>query len=200
MAGIIKVDRVQSDSNLAFNIAGANVAFMDSTNLRMVTANLSLAGTNVISNGKVTTSAQPVGAVLQVVQNTFSTSVGTSSTTYVDTGLTVSITPTSSTSKILVVVTALSSAAGSQGINSSSSWNIVRNTTQLMETVQRTYSYAGGAAGIYTSLPTASAFLDSPATTSTTTYKVQQKCNTAANAYINGDGGTSVITVMEIAA
>lgn len=137
------------------------------------------------------------GNILQVVSNTFSNSVITSSTSYSDTGLTATITPTSSSSKILVVVTALSSAAGSQGINSSSSWNIVRNTTQITETVQRTYSYAGG--GIYTSLPTASSFLDAPATTSSTTYKVQFKCNTAANMYLNGDGGTSVITLMEIA-
>lgn len=163
-------------------------------------------GTMTVGNGDITglaTGALPsnvigAGAVLQVVQNTFSSSVITTSTSYSDTGLTATISPTSSTSKILVIVTPLSSAAGSQGINSSSSWNIVRNSTQILETVQRTYSYAGG--GVYTSLPTASSFLDSPGTTSSTTYKVQFKCNTAANMYFNGDGGTSVITLMEIAA
>jgi len=31
MAGILKVDQLQSDSNLAFNVAGSNVAFMDAS-------------------------------------------------------------------------------------------------------------------------------------------------------------------------
>lgn len=48
MAGIIKVDRVQSDSNLAFQVADANVAFMNSTGLQMTGSQLSLGGTTII--------------------------------------------------------------------------------------------------------------------------------------------------------
>ena len=69
MAGIIKVDRVQSDTNLAFNIAGSNVAFMNASSLQMVGSNVSLAGTNVITNGRLVTSGLPVGSVLQVAQS-----------------------------------------------------------------------------------------------------------------------------------
>jgi hypothetical protein len=36
MAGIIKVDRVQSDSNLAFNVGGSNVSFFNSTGVNIV--------------------------------------------------------------------------------------------------------------------------------------------------------------------
>jgi hypothetical protein len=151
-----------------------------------------------ITRGAIESTAIGSGAVLQVVQGVLSSGPMTTSTSYSDTGLTVSISPTSTTSKILVLATVLSSAAGSQGVNSSTSWNIVRNSTQLIEVFQRTYSYAGG--GIYTSMPTACSFLDSPSTTSSTTYKVQFKCNSAANMYVNGDGGSSVITVVEIAA
>jgi len=48
MAGILKVDQVQSDSNLSFQVAGANVAYMNSTGLQMTGGTLSLAGTTVI--------------------------------------------------------------------------------------------------------------------------------------------------------
>jgi hypothetical protein len=48
MAGILKVDQVQSDSNLSFQVAGANVAYMNSTGLQMTGGSLSLAGTTVI--------------------------------------------------------------------------------------------------------------------------------------------------------
>ena len=48
MAGILKVDQVQSDSNLSFQIAGANVAYMNSTGLQMTGSTLSLGGTTII--------------------------------------------------------------------------------------------------------------------------------------------------------
>ena len=48
MAGILKVDQVQSDSNLSFQVAGANVAYMNSTGLQMTGGTLSLAGTTII--------------------------------------------------------------------------------------------------------------------------------------------------------
>jgi len=48
MAGILKVDQVQSDSNLAFAIAGSNVAYMNSTGLQMTGSTLSLGGTTII--------------------------------------------------------------------------------------------------------------------------------------------------------
>lgn len=48
MAGILKVDRVQSDSNLAFQVAGSNVAYMNSTGLQMTGSQLSLGGATII--------------------------------------------------------------------------------------------------------------------------------------------------------
>ena len=48
MAGIIKVDRVQSDTNLAFQVGTSNVAYMNTTGLSMVGGALTLAGTTVI--------------------------------------------------------------------------------------------------------------------------------------------------------
>jgi hypothetical protein len=48
VAGILKVDQVQSDSNLSFQVAGANVAYMNSTGLQMTGGSLSLGGTTII--------------------------------------------------------------------------------------------------------------------------------------------------------
>ena len=104
MAGIIKVDRVQSDSNLAFNIAGANVAFMDASALRLVGSGITANGTTIVSGGKVVTAAQPTGSVLQVVQATKTDTFTTTSSTWTNiTGLTATITPTSTSSKILIM-------------------------------------------------------------------------------------------------
>ena len=47
MAGILKVDRIQSDSNLSFQVAGANVAYMNSTGLQMTGGQI-IAGSNTL--------------------------------------------------------------------------------------------------------------------------------------------------------
>ena len=102
MAGILKVDQVQSDSNLAFNIAGSNVAFMNATSLQMVGSNVSLAGTNVITSGKVLATAMPTGSVLQVVQYTINqkTTINSAAIKVMET----SITTKAASSKILALV------------------------------------------------------------------------------------------------
>jgi hypothetical protein len=52
----------------------------------------------------VPASGMPTGSVIQTVNGTYSSQVNTSSTTYVDTGLTATITPLFATSKILIMV------------------------------------------------------------------------------------------------
>jgi len=57
------------------------------------------------SAAKFASADMPLGSVLQVVYGSTSTQVANTTTTYTDTGLTATITPTSATSKILVIVT-----------------------------------------------------------------------------------------------
>ena len=198
MAGIIKVDQVQSDSNLAFNIAGSNVAFMNATSLQMVGSNVSLAGTNVITNGKVVTSAQPTGSVLQVVTSTITNAPSTTSGTYSSTGLSVTITPSSASNKILILPSLACAASGSQGFNSSGYFAIYRGASQINgDFILRSYVYSG--AGTYLSMPGSSTYLDSPATTSATTYTIYFKTGASTATYLNADGQQSHLTVMEIA-
>lgn len=164
-------------------------------------------GTMALQNGA------GVGKVLQVVNAVVTASQSTSSGSYVDvTGLTVSITPSSSSSKILVAVS-LNNVSQSTG--NLAFFNLLRNATTI------TYSSAGGAAttaqawasggGAVTdsarqiSNPSLQ-YLDAPATTSALTYKVQMKTNGAGTAYVNqwatntDVASVSTITVMEIAA
>jgi hypothetical protein len=207
MAGILKCDQVQSDSNLAFAIAGSNVAFMNATSLQMVGSNVSLAGSNVITNGKLVTAAQPVGAVLQVVSVSKTDAFSTASATFVDlTGMSVSITPTSSSSKIMVFCN-----MPLVGTDSSSGAGLVlnRNGTLLNQstagTTQNAIAVCYWSATNNTYGGTSFTYLDSPSTTSTLTYKIQMLSSSGTTVYINRRvsdtyfGASCTLTVMEIA-
>ena len=211
MAGIIKVDQVQSDSNLAFNIAGSNVAFIDASALRMVGSSITANGTTIVSGGKIVSSAQPAGAVLQVIQTTKSDVFTTTSTSYTDvTGLSVSITPTSATSKILVFGTIIISNTGDMA-----AMQLVRGSTPIQVGIAASNRYAATAdfrasadAAVSGAIPLN--FLDSPSTTSSTTYKIQVSSRMSGTTRVNASGDDadqtnrgrfmSTITVMEIAA
>ena len=153
------------------------------------------------------TAGFPAGSVLQVVSAAKVDTFTTSSTSPVDvTGLSVSITPSNTSNRILVLVQLF----GGSDPNSALYANILRNSTALNVGTggsgfnSAVGSYAGSAS-FYGTLPIM--FLDSPNTTSATTYKVQVFTGTGAGAVaINRRwsdtviGGASTITLMEIAA
>jgi hypothetical protein len=141
----------------------------------------------------------PAGTVIQVVQATTATQVTTAAGP-VDTGLSASITPTSATSKILVLVTQnfyLSAGGNDVGVI----FDVFRGATKIL---------AGGSQGFYLFAASASPeigtnwntnYLDSPATTSATTYKVQMTISASGGTVVaNWTGNTSTIILMEIAA
>ena len=160
--------------------------------------------------GSVPASAMPAGSVLQVLQTVKTDTFSTASASFVDlTGLSVSITPTSTASKILIMFSLPASSS------SSSAWycNLVRDGTNIV---------VGDAAGsrVQTTVssyisPTAQSFsmafqyLDAPSTTSAITYKLQLKAQSGFTAYVNRAATdtdnnlyqrtASSITVMEIA-
>ena len=155
------------------------------------------------------------GAILQVVQGTPKTDTfSTTSGSYVDvTGLSVSITPTSASSKILV----LFQINGSQNVGAGrASLKLLRGSTVINAgdvAGSRTPALGGFSSSDQSipSTPVSGSFLDSPATTSSTTYKIQLAMTAGAgSAYINltsqdSDNSNqirmaSTITVMEIAA
>jgi hypothetical protein len=170
------------------------------------TTALTTSGANVTVVGTLTTAAQsiakaslPTGSVLQVVTARYNTAASNSTTTYADTGLTASITPSSATSKILVVVHQADPYKSVGDIGSGVNIRLVRDSTTI-ETFGLANCYTG------TSLQNngttiSTSVLDSPATTSSTTYKTQFANFVAASIVgIQATGGTSTITLMEIAA
>jgi hypothetical protein len=150
--------------------------------------------------GTIAGARMPAGSVLQVVNATSNAGTTSSSTTYADTGLTVSITPTSSTSKILVFVSI--NGGYKAGSDCALCTRLVRDSTAISNIDGMTlYTGSTAAAGGTVSFN----YLDSPATTSSTTYKVQMASSNAGrtvqiNNYISFVGSVSAITVMEISA
>jgi len=146
----------------------------------------------------VPASGMPTGSVLQVVQGTLSAVVTTTSSTYSNTGLTATITPLFSSSKILVLVN--HQGVRKYGANTSVGQRILRNGSVIrnMDSIAG-FTNTSGDSGIGT---TFQQHLDSPATTSATTYSTQY--NSQANsgtACINdyySDGTSSTITLLEI--
>ena len=141
------------------------------------------------------------GKVLQVVQDTLTANFSTGSSSFVDTGLTVSITPSSATSKIYITASASAWSVGGSGTpHNYSMFGLIRDATQLQLNILG--HYAGATlSGQEDYIPLGFSYLDSPATTSSVTYKIQGKIGVSALARIDG-GATQIasITVMEIGA
>lgn len=152
------------------------------------------------NTGTILTTAS-TGTVLQVVNAELGTETSSSSSTFADTGLTATITPTSSSNRILVFVCHAGCAKATN--NTSLQLRLLRGASVILNiediaaaTGTANANYVGG---------TSATFLDSPATTSPVTYKTQlaSRGNNAVvytQAYGSVIGGTrSTITLMEIA-
>jgi hypothetical protein len=142
----------------------------------------------------------PVGSVLQVVQSSLAGKITTSSGSFVTTGLSATITPTTATSKILATVTLV--AAYTNAANREITATLYNGATNLAPTgsgPNKSFSWlynpsaATGGNMNFT-------YLDSPSTTSPTTYTVYYASPSAASVDINENGQTSFITLQEIAA
>ncbi len=145
------------------------------------------------------------GKILQVVSATYSTETTIASTTFTDTGLSLSITPSSASSKVLVLVQQFTQRY-SNTTGAGAGINLLRGATTIYSsTTKNTAGYvsAGGASSINLMVMTPLTYLDSPATTSATTYKTQLAAlftNNGGTAVAQGEGNMSTITLMEVGA
>jgi len=126
----------------------------------------------------------------------------TASTSFTDTGLSASITPNATSSKVLVLVTQTVQYTRDGGNEQIGFINIMRATTELGE-----YFFKGDESGRYGPNQIALSFLDSPSSTSALTYKTQIKANTTsdsgsvrANQQTTGTESPSHIHLIEIGA
>ena len=145
---------------------------------------------------KIESAGLGTGAVLQVVQANYNTFTSTTSTSFVATGLTATITPKFATSKILVMINA--NGSGASTTNNSINYHLYKNSAAL-DVLDGIFSY--GASANYSG---AYQYLDSPATTSATTYQLYWRSLNGTTGYLNNYGGSpnttrSTITLMEIA-
>jgi hypothetical protein len=186
-----------------------SVVLLGSTSGSVTLQEPAIAGNTVLSlpavSGTVLTTTSPkAGNVIQVVQATKTDTATTTSTSFSDVaGLSVSITPTSSTSKILVFL----NLGGIGNTSNAVLFNLVRGSTNIAQpdsgSAPATINvYPGITVAIWNSSIT---WLDSPSTTSSTTYKVQWRVD-AGTGYLNRHtsqtnyNSVSTITLMEIAA
>lgn len=155
----------------------------------------SVQNTSAIVSGYVPYANLPAGSVLQTVSTTTNSSFVSSSSSLTDTGFTLSITPKFSTSKILVRI--IGGNIQSTSANAQPYFTIYRGATQLYGNrgLQQSWNQAGGF-----SAPLSMETLDSPATTSSTAYKLYMAVNSVATGINYYDSAYLTITLMEIAA
>lgn len=196
-----------------------SVVLLGSTSGSITLQEPAVAGTTVLTlpavTGNVLTDTSPkVGNVIQVVQATKTDTATTSSSTYASL-LSANITPTSSSSKILVVANITIGGYGSSPVLrlnrgatnillSDTSSNRERTTFGMHWTASGTLVFAQ-----FLQIPVAMTYLDSPSTTSSTTYAVYWADVNSATSYCNrsysnndetwSPTSTSSITLMEIA-
>jgi hypothetical protein len=145
------------------------------------------------------------GKVLQVVMGSTSTSTTVASTTMTDSGLSVSITPTLNTSKVLILVSQQLQVYSTAAANSAG-WRLMRDSTSIFDgngSYSRAFQVANVSSEANKGGYYAMNYLDSPATTSSTTYKTQTKVSSTANSQqvTTQDGSTlSTIIALEIGA
>lgn len=132
--------------------------------------------------------------ILQVVAATYATETSNSSSTYADTGLTASITPISTSNKVLVIV--CQNGIAKAAANTSVGLKLFRDVTEIalfgLQVVRSsdTLIHVGAAAHVQ---------LDAPASTSALTYKTKFNSNDNANAaLVQQDSVVSSIALLEV--
>jgi hypothetical protein len=151
-------------------------------------------------SGGVPTWATPAGGggkVLQVISATTSTEVDNSTSTYSDTGLTANITPSATSSKVLVIITIPVMKTG-ENANNQVGLRLFRGATTLT-------TWAESGLKTDTAIRNTALFginyVDSPSSTSALTYKLQfNNTNNTARSRICSGGDLATITLMEIGA
>ena len=156
-------------------------------------------------------SAPAAGKILQVVQGTTTTETTIASTTMTDTTITASITPTASTSKILVMISYSCGMYEAAGGAFSVGGKILRGATTIYDRITGGIGYVDHTPSnpsykIYGGVGFSGAlvYLDSPATTSSTTYKLQSNISATAGGgrgvTYQGNSAVGSIVLMEVGA
>ena len=151
---------------------------------------------NLYANNRLSAYNMPLGAVIQTVMSSSLGGSITNSTSYADVSYAnVVITPSSATSKILIIATGTSTFSALAGANITADTQLVRSPSTSLQIQTRGATVAGG--GIGETGAVSYSYEDSPGTTSPVTYKLQQKVSNASSTLTS----TNIwLIAMEIAA
>lgn len=199
-------DPVSSIDDTLVTFAGeVRAAITAATEIPTQTGN---AGKYLKTDGSVASWATVAGGgkVLQVVAATTTTQVNITSTTYTDTGLSATITPSATTSRILAIITQpimaqANTATASAGVR------LLRGSTTIADFAPNKYEAHAmtvqGAALVAMRTILGISWLDSPASTSALTYKTQgalQFTTSSSTMYFQETSAAASIILLEIGA
>jgi hypothetical protein len=183
MASTILVDKIDPQSGTALEIGTSG----DTITIP--------SGVTLTNNG----TASGFGKILQVVQGSTTTEVSTTTSgSFTDTGLTASITPSSTSNKVLVLVaqhfmiTRSSSLARAQV-------NVLRDSTTIFTPNNWTINMQQTGSDLAHSTMLAFNILDEPSSTSSLVYKSQMKPESSSTVKSQQNGNQSNIILMEVA-
>jgi hypothetical protein len=202
MAGTIICDYIRADANkISLNVGNTVVASINASGILSNTGSVIISPTGALGSGIVLNKASlPTGSVLQVVNAYTATGTSITTTTYTDSTVTASITPNYSSSKILVLVShnfyiSRNSISANYG---DALFKLVRSSTDLASN-RYAVNFGGTSWADFFGHNTFN-YLDSPSTTSSTTYKVQFRSGDANYNTQMPFQGHGTITLLEIAA
>ena len=149
-----------------------------------------------INNNTLSSAGIATGDILQVVTATDSTNRSSTSTSFVTASntLSVDITPSSTSNKVLIII---SQSIGRTNTQSLLDLNLLRGATSLFNPWGNDVLYT--AVTQHNSGYASINYLDSPSSTSSTTYKTQFRSYDTNGVYAQPSGSYSSITLIEIA-
>lgn len=197
---ILDQDVIEAKGDLIVGTGDDTVAALSvGTNGYVLTAD------STTATGLVWAAAAGGGKVLQVVSGIYSTEVSFTTATWTDSGLSASITPSSASSKVLVMVSQPTTVYRTSTL-AGMSHRLMRDSTDVYETGgtinQASFIRATGATAVELSIVLPMVYVDSPNTTSAITYKTQGRSKDGSNdqVYFQAGSADSSIVLIEIGA
>ncbi|NCX94444.1 MAG: hypothetical protein EBX40_07190 [Gammaproteobacteria bacterium] len=183
-------------------VAGTNTLTLPAATDTIVTlaASQTLTNKSIAASqltGTISSARLPTGSVLQVLSSSTASAFSTSSGSYQDL-VSVSITPSSTSNKILIIA----AFNGNNDSNQAAGVRIYNNTTSSTVSQVSTLQYSS----IYSNIFGSFVYLDSPSSVSSQTYKLQYNSQYGGNVYINrrqydsSIQGLTSLTLMEVSA
>ena len=166
------------------------------TNAKLANSAITLNGSAVSLGGSATIGGGKIG---QLVTMTHSTSVTTTSGSFQDSGATLNITPSATSSKVFVIAQVNCGVTRSNA-ESYMSLGIMRASTQIFTQAQQGFGGYIGNSNAYQNFGIQTlAYVDSPSSTSQLTYKINFKAS-AGNAIVQYGSTPTILTLMEVLA